>query len=110
MSSWADLSALRASGHVPSGTLLVFGKRTEHWRLRAAMIEASRMVIDHDEDGPFPYPLVAGLEVLLMLDCEQCKEVADHYRDADPKPYRLYHYCRGCGLTPFVQAGCRTAA
>lgn len=107
VSSWADLAALRAAGHAPSGALTVFGRHTPHWRLRGALMDMQRMVIDHDVTGPFPLPLIADLDVLLMLDCEHCLPIAPQLPAAPAKPYRLQHWCDRCGLSSFVTAGCR---
>lgn len=99
-----DLANMRAAGYRPNGVVTVFGKATPHWRLRQALMDVGRMVIDHD-DGEVPLPLLANLNVLLMLDCDRCLEVALALEDAPQKPYRCEHYCERCGLSSFVGAG-----
>jgi hypothetical protein len=107
MSTWADLATIRGAGHAPSGMVAVFGTRTRHWRFRETLADMGRMVIDHDETGPIPLPLIADLDVLLMLDCEHCLPIAEQLPTVPAKPYRLQHWCDRCGLSSFVSAECK---
>lgn len=113
MSTWADLAALRQAGLRPAGMLWVFAKPTEHWNLRAALIEDGAMVIDHDSPK-VPLHLLAGLDVALMLrSCSQALPLSGAIADAKLAPARCRVWCdceRALTLFASPESQCRRNA
>ena len=68
MSTWADLSALRAAGQKPRLPVIVTTNRYLERNLRGV----GALVIEHDAGAPMPVQALLGLEVILMLpNCMQ---------------------------------------
>ena len=87
--TWDDLKRLRMGGQRPKLPVVVTDRPRDAW----GVFDQPVLVVCHEPGTPFPVALLAGLDVILMLECPEASRVARLMRLRDIRPARCQSWC-----------------